>query len=193
DWSSDVCSSDLEQLEKLIGGVFESALNKNKMKILKFGGKSLANGQGINNVVEIINRSVQNQERIAVVVSARNNATNELENILETAAAKQDYLHLLDAFKKYQLQDYQFVDLSEEFGKLEKRFSGVYLLGDFSHKIKDEVLAQGVRILAKLLTQVLNTSGIQANFTDSRALIVTDEKFGDAQPLEKASKAKVLK
>src|SRR5690606_28158794 len=97
DWSSDVCSSEFEQLEKLIGGVFESALNKNKMKILKFGGKSLANGQGINNVVEIISRSVQNKERIAVVVSARNNATNELENILETAAAKQDYVHLLDA------------------------------------------------------------------------------------------------
>src|SRR5690606_28440453 len=78
---------EFEQLEKLIGGVFESALNKNKMKILKFGSKSLANGQGINNVVEIISRSVQNKERIAVVVSARNNATNELENILETAAA----------------------------------------------------------------------------------------------------------
>ncbi|WP_417363562.1 bifunctional aspartate kinase/homoserine dehydrogenase I [Galbibacter sp.] len=184
---------EFEQLEKLIGGVFESSLNKNKMKILKFGGKSLANGEGIKNVVEIINRSVQNQERIAVVVSARNNATNELENILETAAAKQDYLHLLDAFKKYQLQDYQFVDLSYEFDNLEKLFSGVHLLGDYSRKIKDEVLAQGELISAKLLTQVLNKMGVQANFTDSRALIVTDEKFGDAQPIEKASKEKVLK
>ena len=184
---------EFEQLEKLIGGVFESSLNKNKMKILKFGGKSLANGQGIKNVVEIISRSVQNKERIAVVVSARNNATNELENILETAAAKQDYLHLLEAFKKYQLQDYPYVDLSFEFDKLEKLFSGVHLLGDYSHKIKDEVLAQGELISAKLLTQVLNKNGIQANFTDSRALIVTDEKFGDAQPIEKASKERVLK
>lgn len=184
---------EFEQLEKLIGGVFESSLNKNKMKILKFGGKSLANGQGIKNVVEIISRSVQNKERIAVVVSARNNATNELENILETAAAKQDYLHLLEAFRKYQLQDYPYVDLSFEFDKLEKLFSGVHLLGDYSHKIKDEVLAQGELISAKLLTQVLNKNGIQANFTDSRALIVTDEKFGDAQPIEKASKERVLK
>ncbi len=184
---------EFEQLEKLIGGVFESSLNKNKMKILKFGGKSLANGQGITNVVEIISRSVQNKERIAVVVSARNNATNELENILETAASKQDYVHLLDAFKKYQLQDFQYVDLSSEFDKLDKLFSGVHLLGDYSQKIKDEILAQGELIAAKLVTQILNKRGIPANFTDSRALIVTDEKFGNAQPLEKVSKERVLK
>ncbi|WP_335964616.1 bifunctional aspartate kinase/homoserine dehydrogenase I [Galbibacter sp. PAP.153] len=182
-----------EQLEKLIGGIFESSLKNNKMKVLKFGGKSLANGDGINNVVEIIENKVNNGERIAVVVSARNNATNELESILETAASKQDYEHLFDAFKKYQLQDYPNVNLSEEFENLGKLFSGVSLLGDFSTKIKDEVLAQGELISAKLVTEVLKEKGVNANFTDSRKLIKTNERFGDAQPLEKLSKENVLK
>ncbi|MCM5661507.1 bifunctional aspartate kinase/homoserine dehydrogenase I [Galbibacter mesophilus] len=182
-----------EQLEKLIGNIFQSALKDNKMKVLKFGGKSLANGKGINNVVEIIENKVKEGERITVVVSARNNATNELESILETAADGQDYGHLFEAFKKYQTEDYPKADLSVEFDRLEKLFSGVSLLGDFSTKIKDEVLAQGEIISAKLITEILLEKGINANFTDSRELIKTDEKFGDAQPLEKTSKENVLK
>jgi len=182
-----------EQLEKIIGGIFESALKDNKMKVLKFGGKSLANGKGINNVVEIIENKVKEGEKITVVVSARNNATNELESILETAADGQDYEHLFDAFKKYQTEDYKNANLSAEFDRLEKLFSGVSLLGDYSVKIKDEVLAQGEIISAKLITNILKEKGVNANFTDSRELIKTDEKFGDAQPLEKISKENVLK
>ncbi|WP_417445083.1 bifunctional aspartate kinase/homoserine dehydrogenase I [Joostella sp.] len=182
-----------EQLEKIIGGIFESSLKDNKMKVLKFGGKSLANGNGINNVIEIIENKVKEGEKITVVVSARNNATNELENILETAATGQDYAHLFEAFKKYQTEAYKSADLSVEFDRLEKLFSGVSLLGDCSTKIKDEVLAQGEVISAKLITEILQGKGVKANFTDSRSLIKTDEKFGDAQPLEKASKENVLK
>ncbi len=52
------------------------------MKVLKFGGKSLANGEGLNKVVSIISDKVNQGEKIAVVVSARGNATDELEFIL---------------------------------------------------------------------------------------------------------------
>ena len=58
------------------------------MKILKFGGKSLSNGEGINKVVAIITDKVNQGEEIAIVVSARGNATDELEEILEIAAQK---------------------------------------------------------------------------------------------------------
>ncbi|MCX2679466.1 bifunctional aspartate kinase/homoserine dehydrogenase I [Galbibacter sp. EGI 63066] len=181
-----------EQLEKLIGGIFESSLKDNKMKVLKFGGKSLANGKGINNVVDIITKKVKDGERIAVVVSARNNATDELESILDTASRNQDYQHLFEAFKKYQTEGYENLDLSAEFEKLEKLFSGISLLGDYSAKVKDEVLAQGEIISAKLLTEILKEKGIKANFTDSRKLIKTDTAFGNAQPLEKLSKKNIV-
>ena len=46
------------------------------MKILKFGGKSLSNGEGLNKVVSIISDKVNQGEQIAVVVSARGNATD---------------------------------------------------------------------------------------------------------------------
>ena len=52
------------------------------MKVLKFGGKSLANGKGLDSVIAIIEDKVKAKEQIAVVVSARGGATDELEAIL---------------------------------------------------------------------------------------------------------------
>ncbi|UOB18852.1 bifunctional aspartate kinase/homoserine dehydrogenase I [Abyssalbus ytuae] len=181
---------EFNQLEQLVGGVFKGV--SGRIKVLKFGGRSLANGEGINNTLQIIKNKVKNNERIAVVVSARGNATDDLEDILERAAQRKDYEYLFEAFKKYQLNDFG-VDLSEDFKKLEDIFEGVKLLGDYSSKIKDQVLAKGEVISAKLITGVLKKTGINANFTDTRELIITDEQYGNAQPLEKVSKENIVK
>ncbi len=162
------------------------------MKVLKFGGKSLANGKGIETVVNIIEDKVKKGEQITVVLSARGNSTDELEAVLEKAAKNEDYSTLLNAFKEYQLAGFEGVDVNEEFETLDKLFGGVSLLGDYSKRIKDQILSQGEVISAKLLTHILKSKGIQANFTDSRTLIVTDDQFGDAQPLDKLSKENVI-
>ncbi|MBC7642685.1 MAG: aspartate kinase, partial [Flavobacterium sp.] len=162
------------------------------MKILKFGGKSLSNGDGLNKVVAIIAGKVNQGEEIAVVVSARGNATNELEEILNIASKNGEYKPLFEDFKKYQHDAYQEVDLSEEFNILEKLFEGVSLIGDYSNKIKDQILSKGELLSAKLLTAILIKKGINARFADARELIKTDSKFGDAQPLEQISKKNVV-
>lgn len=162
------------------------------MKILKFGGKSLSNGEGLNKVVSIISDKVNQGEKIAVVVSARGNATDELEDILRIAAKNGNYKPLLESFKAYQTSDYPKVDLSEEFNILDKLFEGVSLIGDYSNKIKDQILSKGELLSAKLLTSILVEKGIPANFVDTRELLKTDSKFGDAQPLEQLSKKNVI-
>jgi len=162
------------------------------MKVLKFGGKSLSNGEGLNKVVSIISDKVNQGEKIAVVVSARGNATDELEDILRIAAKNGNYKPLLESFKAYQTSDYGQVDLSEEFNILDKLFEGVSLIGDYSNKIKDQILSKGELLSAKLLTSILLEKGIPANFVDTRELLKTDSKFGDAQPLEQLSKKNVI-
>jgi len=162
------------------------------MKILKFGGKSLSNGEGLSKVVSIISDKVNQGEKIAVVVSARGNATDELEDILRIAAKNGNYKPLLESFKTYQTSDYPQVDLSEEFNILDKLFEGVSLIGDYSNKIKDQILSKGELLSAKLLTSILVEKGIPANFVDTRELLKTDSKFGDAQPLEQLSKKNVI-
>ena len=143
------------------------------MKILKFGGKSLSYGDGFDKTIAIILEKINNNEKIAVVVSAIANATDELEEILEKALKNEAYQDELNAFQKYQQSNFE-VDLSEEFWVLEKIFEGVALVGDYSKKVKDNVLAQGEVISAKIVTQALKDKGVNANFSDARLLIKTD-------------------
>ena len=178
-----------EQLDNLLEVVFK---NKKQMKIVKFGGKSLANGQGINKVLDIVADKIKSEEKIAIVVSARGNATDELEDILTIAAKNGNYKPLLESFKAYQQEGCEGCDFTEEFEKLDKLFEGVSLIGDYSAKIKDKVLAQGEVLAAKLLVFLLVQKGIKAKLADTRTLIVTDSNFGDAQPLDAVSKKNVI-
>ena len=65
-------------------------------------------------------------------------------------------------------------------------------MGDYSHKIKDEVLAQGELLSVKLVASLLEKQQISANAVDSRTLIITDENFGNAQPIPAVSKENVI-
>ncbi|MFJ1365217.1 bifunctional aspartate kinase/homoserine dehydrogenase I [Capnocytophaga canimorsus] len=158
------------------------------MKILKFGGKSLANGKGLETVLEIVEQKIKKGEHIALVVSARANATDDLLAILEKATSGESYLPIFEDFKTYQ-KAYD-LDFPEEFALLEKLFEGVSLLGDYSDKIKDQIVAQGEIISAKLVTYLLEKRGINAVFVDSRKLLVSDDHFGNAQVKEAISQQK---
>ncbi|WP_445721466.1 bifunctional aspartate kinase/homoserine dehydrogenase I [Flavobacterium sp.] len=158
------------------------------MKILKFGGKSLANGEGLSKVIQIIAQKFFSNESIVVVVSARANATNELIDLLEKAQKGDNYEKDLESFKEYQQNEITENIFSEEFHQLEKLLEGVSLLRDYSARIKDQIVAVGELLSAKYLTHVLNEKKVKANFVDARQLIKTDAIFGNAQPLDIISK-----
>ena len=160
-------------------------------KVIKFGGKSLANGNGLSNVLEIISRKNKEEENLVVVVSARGNTTNLLEQILEQAKNKEDYSKALEQLKEDQLKPYYSLELEEAFSKLEQLFQGVFYLGDYSTKIKDEVLAYGELLSARTITKLLAKRGVDASFIDSRQLIITNDNFGNAITLEKETAQKV--
>jgi homoserine O-acetyltransferase len=183
---------EFEQLEQLLAPIFQEHGANKKLKVVKFGGKSLANGKGISTVVQILEQKVNNKERMAVVLSARGGATDELESILNQAREGEEYKHQLKAFKDYQQGDYE-MDLSEEFDKLDRLFEGVSLLHDYSPRVKDEVLSYGEIISVKLITQLLKNKGIKARYADSRELIKTNDVYGNAHPLDKISKENVLR
>ena len=181
-----------DQLQKIIEPIFNKDYKEKKMKVLKFGGKSLANGKGLENVISIIVGKFKSGEKITVVASARGNSTDDLESILQKAASKTEYISKFEEFKKYQQIPNDEVDFSKEFLKLETIFEGVSLLGDYSEKIKDEVLAQGELLSVKLVASLLEKENIPSNSVDARSLIITDENFGNAQPISTVSKENVV-
>lgn len=153
------------------------------MKILKFGGKSLAN-DGIEKVIDIIITS--HKEPLSVVVSARGNTTDELEALLEKASRGEDYTADFQHLKNEQQYDSQ-VSFEPEFQLLEKLLEGVSLLKDYSPKTKDLVLAQGELMSAKLVAALLKRKGLESTFVDSREIFKTDAVVGNAQIINSVS------
>ena len=84
-----------DQLEKIISPIFNKNFKEKRIKILKFGGKSLTQGKGLENTINIIKSKVEAKEKIAVVVSARGTTTDDLEKVIQLAAAKKNYQKLV--------------------------------------------------------------------------------------------------
>lgn len=180
------------QLEKLLLPIFSKKGKSSVLKIFKFGGKSLANGEGIQNVLQIISNKAKLQERFVVVLSARGEATDELENLLEIAVNGHDFEAELNSFLEYQESTFG-VSIQEEVQKIGEILQGISLTKDYGPKIKDEVLSYGELISGKVMTSLLNELGVKAKLVDSRALIKTDNSFNDAEVDEMASKENVLR
>ncbi|MEJ2163076.1 MAG: aspartate kinase, partial [Robiginitalea sp.] len=181
------------QMQQLLKPIFDPDSQKPRWKIVKFGGHSLANGKGLSRVLQLITEKSQAGDRIAVVLSAREKATDQLEELLEQAAKGQDYSEPLKAFRTYQQNTFADIDLAAEFDELGRLLEGVALLGDYSERIRDQVMAHGELISVKLITALLNAKNIRAVMVDSRGLIKTDDTFGDARVKEGLSRAHTQK
>ncbi|WP_209405634.1 bifunctional aspartate kinase/homoserine dehydrogenase I [Pseudozobellia sp. WGM2] len=184
---------EFDQMEQLLRPIFSENGKSKRLKVLKFGGKSLANGEGLGRVLDIVTDKVNAGENIAVILSARGKATDQLEELLDKAASGKNYYKDFEAFEKSQRHTFKNVNLSAEFKELAKLLEGVSLLGDYSPKIKDQALSFGELISAKLVSKLLIGRGVSAEFLDSRTLLKTDSNFGDASVDEAQSKENVIK
>lgn len=151
------------------------------MKVLKFGGKSLANRHGLPEAIEIIAKTFAANQEIAVVLSARADTTDRLADLLKLAKQNQDYQTVLKNLKQYQLEPLPDFDLSSEFNLIEQHLKGIALLGECTARIKDLILAQGEIMSVKLIAELLRRKGLKAQAIDSRNLFKTDSTFGSGR------------
>ncbi|WP_430614281.1 bifunctional aspartate kinase/homoserine dehydrogenase I [Flavobacterium sp. JP2137] len=155
------------------------------MKILKFGGKSLAQPHGFAAVCHIIDQHHREGTPFHVVVSAIDDTTDRLERLLQSAARAEAYQ--ADFEQLTQLHS-SSADLTAEYTLIDKLLEGVSLLGDYSDKHRDLLLAQGEIIAAKTLAHQLIAQGLLACFVDARQLLRTTATYGQAQPLDTPSR-----
>lgn len=144
------------------------------MKIIKFGGKSLATLHENDHLFQIIEKQL-NLSALIIVVSAIGNTTDLLLELLQKAKNKLPYNDTLEELKK--LNFYPKIDTSSHFQLIENILQGVSLIQDFSPKVQDLLVAQGELISSKVVSELLSQKGLNAVFEDSSRLIKTDGYF----------------
>ncbi|WP_419869957.1 bifunctional aspartate kinase/homoserine dehydrogenase I [Chryseobacterium sp. CT-SW4] len=158
------------------------------MKVLKFGGSSVANAENILQVEKIVKKESLHQQ-IVVVVSAFHGVTDTLIQAAEAASHKdEDYAGLIKSLEEKHLQAIKdLIPISEQsswlsfvkkhFNDIEDICNGIFILGEFTGRIKDKITSYGEFLSSNIITARLKSEGCNAVWMDSRDLIRTDSNF----------------
>jgi len=172
------------------------------MKILKFGGSSLATPENIERVVEIV-LAARSAEPV-VVVSALGGVTNDLAAATGAAARREDgYAEVLGKLEERHLEAARALvadgedrtalvaQIQTSCADLHDLLHGVFLLRESTPRSRDTILSYGERLASALVAAALTAAGVAAEAHDARRLILTDETFGRAQVELEASYARI--
>jgi aspartokinase/homoserine dehydrogenase 1 len=170
------------------------------MKVLKFGGSSVASPDGIRGAARIILQAAK-KERVVVVVSAFQGITNQLIDCARLAERGDEaYLPALEAIGRRHTAALRRLcgsrgapstraAVREHLKELHDVLQGVNLLRHCPPRALDLVASFGERLSALILSSFLNLRR-PSRSVDTRGLIITDEHFTRAAvSFERTNKA----
>jgi aspartokinase/homoserine dehydrogenase 1 len=160
------------------------------MKVLKFGGSSVADAQRIRQVANIIGDRFRGKDNMVVVVSALGGVTDLLQTMARQAAeGNQDYEEAFTTFRSRHQEVADALDADQEYIRqldqnhevLRNLLYGIFLVRECSPRTLDYVLSFGERNSAFLISHFLSAKGLSANYLDARKLVKTNANFGNAR------------
>jgi bifunctional aspartokinase / homoserine dehydrogenase 1 len=161
------------------------------MKVLKFGGTSVANAENISKVISIVSEQLQQQE-LLVVVSALGGVTDALllcgtlaangdetykENIIKI---EQRHFETVKGLVPVQQQSTWLSLVKKNCNEIEELCNGLFAIGEFTERSKDKLLSYGELLSSQIIAAAFNAKQINAVFKDARALIKTNSNFSNA-------------
>lgn len=160
------------------------------MKILKFGGTSVANSDNIKLVKDIT--ANQPKGKTIIVVSALGGVTDLLLTALDLASKQdisyEDYLnqiedrHLKTAKELFSVQHQSKIlsEIKSKLNELETLMEGAYLIGEHTAKLSDKVVSYGELLSSFIISEYFKQEGLEAALKSGRELIITNDNFGNA-------------
>jgi len=161
---------------------------------MKFGGTSVGDVAAFERVIHVVSSQIERQP--VVVVSAMTKVTDALLAAFETARrgdAAVAFESLEPHFERHigvktqfigeaenafdQELEYAREEISDLLVRVQRRSLPLPML-------KDAIVSYGEQLSSRLLSEVLKSRGVNARQVDSRRLIVTDDEFGGATPVE---------
>ena len=159
------------------------------MKIMKFGGSSVANSKNMLQAAEIINKSSA-ETPCVVILSAISGVTDALIEIGRCAErGDESFRNKIEKLEKRHFEitcelvaadgvQKAFSPVGGGFDELKRISEGVYLLRELTLKTLDRILSFGELSSSCVFSAALNERGLKNVWKDARELIRTDSTFG---------------
>lgn len=164
------------------------------MKVLKFGGSSVATPERIKNIGALIHSRWSEGESLTVVFSAFGGVTDQL--ILAAEQASKGNLNYEQTLSDLENRHFETVNtlfarssrhqstldqVRQNFDTLRDLLKGVFLVREASMRTMDYVLSFGERNSAFIISEYFAHLGLPSQYTDAREIIRTNKDFGNAK------------
>ena len=168
------------------------------MKVLKFGGSSVANPESLTRVIEIIKK---NKEQIIVVFSAFGGITNLLIKMAEQASqSNSNYKKNLKTIEEIHLNQINFfISVKQQSGvisflkskinELEDFLESLYTLNELTQKSLSKISSFGEILSSTIIYHVLKESKLNVDLEDSRDILFT-HRVNDREVINNDKSAK---
>ena len=163
------------------------------MRVLKFGGSSLASVQRFAEVAKIV-QQLTTTDRICLVLSAPQGVTNTLVELTDLAYLGSDFRPLLQqlqqryqqladdaasAFPSAKLHQVQQIT-AQQLTQLDAQLTGISLLKHCPDHIKAQILGLGEQFSVALMTAMLNASQVNSVALDAVSLVKSSGDYLNA-------------
>lgn len=161
------------------------------MKVLKFGGSSVASSENIHKVISIVKESSY-KNKVAVVVSALGGVTDLLLEAGSLACESNNVY--INKFKEIESRHINVIrelipvsnqssvlgEVKKVLNKLENTLEGVFLINELSNKTSDKIVSFGELLSSFIIAKAMKYNGLDSTLKNSQELIVTNETFSNA-------------
>jgi aspartokinase/homoserine dehydrogenase 1 len=161
------------------------------MRVLKFGGSSVANADNINKIVTILEDRLKN-EKLIVVVSALGGTTDALLNSVVLASqGNEEYKDQLRTIENRHLEmTKQLIPVAQQSrvlsmvkqhcNEIEDICNGVFLLQELTSRTKDRIMSYGELLSSRIISAKFESIGFKNKWIDAREIIITNSNFENA-------------
>jgi aspartate kinase len=168
------------------------------MQVYKFGGASVKDAQGIKNLAGIVSQETRN---LVVVVSAFGKTTNALEMVLKSwINGEKIYKEHLNNIYSYHvtITDDLFTSPNSTKSLIDNSFDNLkQYLRKADHKDYDfeydQVVSYGEIWSTLIVAEYLRKAGLKPEWIDIRQIIITDDRYRDANILWEESNIRIKK
>ncbi len=161
------------------------------MRVLKFGGSSVANAENINKIVSILEDRLK-KEKLIVVVSALGGTTDALLNSVILASEGNDeyknelqkieirHLELTKQLIPVAQQSRVLSMVKQHCNEIEDICNGVFLLQEITARTKDRIMSYGELLSSQIISAKFESIGFKNKWIDARKIIITNSNFENA-------------